>query len=91
MSKLDQLLKAARDGDLIHRQEALGNLAILLGNLARQQDRPGLRSALREIALNVSDKDARWLIQSARSHLSPEQGIWMSDAIAQIQSGADDE
>lgn len=70
------------------KQCAIGALALLLGNAIRQRDLQLFRQVVREIGIDASTPDARWIFRTCRQDLPPELQAWLDTSIQAIMDGS---
>lgn len=83
---VEQLRSQLESGDEEQIQQAVGVMTLLLSNAIQQEDAELFQSILREAGTWVQTTHARWMLNSLKRDLPPEQVAWMDGAIASILS-----
>lgn len=66
-----------------------GELALLIGSAIRHQNLDELRAAIRQVAIDVDDTNAKWIFATVQNDLPDECKEWFENAIVQIRGGED--
>lgn len=86
---IERIQCANENGNDADKQQAIGELALLLTNVVWNREEDLFRLVLREVGQYVQNDEAKWMFRLLKKDLTPELTAWFEDQVQQIMTGSE--